>query len=440
MNKAMNRILKEALEKVDPPKEDLDFIDASLKNLLEILKKEIKKLKIKTEIFVGGSFAKKTMIKKDVYDIDVFVRFSQEYEDKKIEISKLLNKILDSMAIKKINIAKIHGSRDYFRIGIRHDFFIELIPVTKIKIPREARNITDLSYSHVNYIKKRVKSEKVRDDIRIAKAFCYANGCYGAESYIKGFSGYGLELLIYHYKSFVKFLKAMAMANAKKQGLIIDIEKHYKNKNRVLIDMNASKLSSPIILVDPTFRQRNALAALSTETFKKFQRACKSFLRNPNIKAFEEKKVDLEKLKANAKKQGLEFIQLNAKTNKQMGDIAGSKLLKFFKYLGRDIATRFDIKHNGFGYNGKKGCTMYFAAKSRRELIAVGPFAKDKQAVAAFKKAHKGKNSKTYIKAGRIFARDKITFTLKDFLKEWMKNKNNKKTMKEMSIVELSIS
>ena len=56
--------------------------------------------------------------------------------------------------------------------------------------------------------KKKIKG-KILDEIRLAKAFCHANGCYGAESYIKGFSGYALELLVYHYGSFQKFVKAI---------------------------------------------------------------------------------------------------------------------------------------------------------------------------------------------------------------------------------------
>ena len=59
--------------------------------------------------------------------------------------------------------------------------------------------------------------------------------------------------------------------------------------------MNSSKLTSPIILVDPTYKQRNALAALSEETFEKFKQASKKFLKNPSIKYFEIVKWDLEK-------------------------------------------------------------------------------------------------------------------------------------------------
>ena len=38
------------------------------------------------------------------------------------------------------------------------------------------------------------------------------------------------------------------------------------------MNLNASKLNSPIILIDPTYKQRNTLAALSNETFENFKK------------------------------------------------------------------------------------------------------------------------------------------------------------------------
>ncbi|KKM97203.1 hypothetical protein LCGC14_1170500, partial [marine sediment metagenome] len=76
-----------------------------------------------------------------LYGIDVFIRFNKKY---KKEISELTGKILEGF-----NKKRIHGSRDYFRIKINSSFFVEIIPVKKIKNSRESENITDLSYSHV---------------------------------------------------------------------------------------------------------------------------------------------------------------------------------------------------------------------------------------------------------------------------------------------------
>ena len=427
-NKNMNQILREVLEKIDPSKEDLKLIDNSMKDILGKVKSNISKQKIKAEVFVGGSFAKGTLIKKDYYDIDIFVRFDARYNDE--ELSKMLGKLFSNIKA----VSKVHGSRDYYRVKVQDNLFIEFIPVKKISKPKEAENITDMSYSHVNYIKKKVKTEKIKDDIRIAKAFCYATGTYGAESYIKGFSGYAIELLVHKYKGFVKWLKAMSKVDNDK--LVIDIERDYKTKQHVLMDLNSAKLSSPVILIDPTFPQRNALAALSQETFEKFKKEAKTFLKNPNVKSFEVKKVDLTKIQKNAKKHQHEFIQLIAKTNKQEGDIAGSKLLKFFKHLGNQVAKYFEVKHDGFGYNGEQSAAIYFVLKSKGEITQAGPFIKDKKSVVAFKRKHK----KTIIKSGRIYSKDKITFSGREFFNQWIKNKNNKIRMKEMSIISLSLA
>ena len=418
--KKINSVLKEVLKKVEPSKEDITLIENSLKDFLERFEKKLKSLKINAEVFVGGSFAKHTVIKKDNYDVDIFVRFDKKYDNR--EISNLLAKALKPFR----NITKVHGSRDYFRLKIGPTFFIELIPVKKIKTLKEAENITDLSYSHVKYINRKVKSEKTLEDIRIAKAFCYANKCYGAESYIQGFSGYALELLIYYYKSFIRFVNAIVKMTDEK--VVIDIEKHYRNKQIALMDINSAKLDSPIILVDPTYKSRNALAALSDDTFGRFKLACKKFLRNPSIKSFEIEKTDLNKVKTDAKKKKYEFILIEAKTNKQAGDIAGSKLLKFYRHIGAEIEDFFHVKKKGFNYNGKKSARYFFVVKDKGEIIRAGPYLKDKKHVAKFKKKHK----KTFSDKGRIHVKKKINFTLKDFIETW-KTKNKKK-LREMDI------
>ena len=299
MKQKINSILKEALESASPPEEDLELIRKSLKEFLEKFEKSLKKL-IAADIFIGGSYAKNTMIRKKDYDVDIFVRYKNGKD-----ISALTKKALTGFDFKTV-----HGSRDYFQVKGAENVLFEIVPVKKIAKPKDAENITDLSYSHVKYIKKRVRTKKMLDEIRLAKIFCYANNYYGAESYINGFSGYALELLIYYYGGFLKFIQAMTKT---KEKIIIDIEKNYRNKSQIMMDVNSSKLKSPIILIDPTYKQRNAAAALSEEVFKNFQKVCRNFLKNPSIKAFEPKKIDFEKIKKDAQKKELESILLEAK-------------------------------------------------------------------------------------------------------------------------------
>ena len=424
MKKNINQILKNVLDKINPSKEELDSMNKSVKIFISELEKKLKTAKINAEVFVGGSFAKKTMIKKGLYDIDIFVRFNEEYKGK--DISKVLEKFIG----KGKNVSLIHGSRDYFKIEPEgKNFFMEIIPVIKVKNPKEAENITDLSYFHVNYVKKKLRTEKMLDEIKIAKAFCHANKCYGAESYINGFSGYALELLIINYKSFLSLVKAIIKLEDKK---IIDIEKLYKNKLEINMNMNSAKVTSPIVLIDPTFKERNALAALSGETFENFQEVCKKFLKNPSMEMFEAREIDFEKEKKNAKKNNFEFILLESKTDKQKGDVAGSKLVKFYKHLSKELEKFYEIKNKGFEYNGEKEAKYFFTVKKRKEVIFSGPEVKDKsENIKRFKMRHKD----IFEKKGKLYAREKLDKKINEFFKDWI-NANSQK-MIEMYISEI---
>jgi tRNA CCA-adding enzyme len=362
-----------------------------------------------------------------LYDIDIFARFNEKYKGK--NISELLEKVIGKTKIGKVSL--IHGSRDYFKIEPKNqNFFIEIIPVIKVKNPKEAENITDLSYFHVNYVKRKL-TEKMIEDIRLAKAFCHANKCYGAESYINGFSGYALELLLPYYKGFSDFIKSMTKIKDKE---IVDIEKLYKNKQELNMNMNGAKMVSPIVLIDPTYKERNALAALSKETFENFQKACRKFLENPSADMFEIKNIDFEKAKKNAQKNNFEFILLEAKTDKQEGDIAGSKLVKFYKHLSDELERFYDIKNKGFEYGGEKSARYFFAIKRKKEIIISGPETKDKKEnIKKFRQRHKD----IFEKKGSFYAREKLSKKINEFFKDWM-NTNSEK-IREMYIRELTI-
>jgi len=407
--KNIKKILDEQILSIHPPKEKLDKIEIETKKFIADLKKKIKNYK--AEIFVGGSIAKGTLIKKDKYDVDIFVRFDKKYKDK--EVSEILAKILEGK--------RIHGSRDYFQIQ-KENLIFEIVPTIKIKKPEEARNVTDLSYFHVKYIKNKIKGKKnLAQEIMLAKAFCYANSCYGAESYIKGFSGYALELLVSYYGSFLKFMKTVK----DKEKIILDPEKHYKNKNEVLLELNESKLQSPIIFVDPTYKQRNALAALSEETFEKFKNICNNFLKNPG-KSFFGKKDFGEELK-----KYKNLIIIETKTQRQKGDIGGSKLKKFYEYLCYKLKRDFEIQKSEFEYNEDKNAGKnYFVLKQKSEIILEGPPINNKQNTESFKKKHKN----TYTKKGRIYAKER-TKTFKEFFTEL----KNDKTLKEMEVSEVRL-
>jgi len=430
-DKKLKQILSEQLSLIKPTGQEFLILKKQACLLKDKIESSAKKLKIKAGCFIGGSLAKGTIIKKERYDIDIFVRFEKNQKQKEAEcISESLEKILKHS---KVKFQRIHGSRDYFIIQEREkgggkgkektkSIFFEIIPVLKIAKPQQAENTTDLSFFHVSYIMKETrKNPKLADEIMLAKAFCHAQGCYGAESYISGFSGYALELLICNYKSFANFIKQVAGSTEK---IVIDKEKLYKNRQDVLLNMNEAKLQSPVVLVDPTFKERNALAALSDETFEKFRKACLKFLKAPSRKFFQQKKIN---------EKQFNFI-LEAETEKQAGDIAGSKLIKFCRFLSMEIDKLFVIKKANFEYDESRNTGIfYLSLKRKKEIILEGPPAGMQERLASFRKAHKN----VFIKRGKAYAREKADISFGQFLK--MFKKENSRKIKEMGITNITV-
>lgn len=425
-------ILEDELKRVKIDlKEKRELIEITRK-IVNKIEERLKNKKIDAKVFIGGSLAKDTILRKDSYDIDIFVRFGGKYSEKDIE--KNMGKIFFLFNIKglKLKIKKLHGSRDYYQIKLKNsNIIVEVVPTLFINKPEEARNVTDLSYFHVKYIKERIKKNKrLADDIILAKAFCHAQKVYGAESYVKGFSGYTLELLVCHYYGFIKFLNEIVNSHGQ---IIVDPGKKYASKKEVLDCLNKAKTQSPIVIVDPTFKDRNVASSLSKETFDKFKVSAKAFLEKPSIDFFEPKKIIINDLIRKAKIEEATFVALELITNKQEGDVAGTKMLKFSKIMSRELERYVDVLEEHFDYNGSKKSIVYYILRKKNELILEGPSLEHKEAVENFKKVH----PIWFIESKRIKCAQDTNIKIEDIIKNYIKK--NKRQMKEMGIKKIKI-
>lgn len=412
---------------------DLDFsldrreisaLKKDTKVFVEVMQKHLLKKKIDADVFVGGSLAKGTLMKAKEYDVDVFVRFDWKYEDLSKELEKVVGGASKELGIK---LEKLHGSRDYFRMQKNSKLVFEIIPVLRIKNIREARNVTDLSYFHVKYIRKRM-APGMEKELGLLKAFSKALKVYGAETYINGFSGYGLECLIIHYKTFKKTL--MGLVKVKAGGrLVIDPAKHFSKKDDVFFELNESKISGPLVLIDPTWKERNVLASLNRETFERFQIGALKFLENPSEDLFVEFDVDPREIERRAKKRKGEFLHIVLKTDRQEGDIAGTKMKKFAKFITNDLKKYYTILDKDFSYSGRgKTANYYLVLKSKGEVAKIGPPLEMKESVKKFR----SKNKDLFEKNGMLHARILVDFSGKDYLKKF--KENSMKKVKEMGI------
>ena len=214
--------------------------------------------------------------------------------------------------------------------------------------------------------------------------------------------------------------------------LIIDPAKHYRNRNDVMIGMNASKLKSPIVLIDPTYKERNALAALSQESFSKFQKASRDFLKKPSLKFFEEQEIVPYEIERFAKSKRAEFLHVILYTDRQAGDIAGTKLKKFHYFLENEIRKYFELLLHRFSYDDNQKADLYLVVKQKKEIIRKGPPLGMRKETKIFKRLYKN----TFVKDDRVYTRIKLKMSGKEFIKKMAKDK---KQLMEMGITKIEV-
>lgn len=393
------KVLSNVLDKISLSETELKLIKKETNELLAILKKQ------GLDANIGGSLAKGTILKKANQDVDIFIVLKKEN----------LSKFEKLVAKTKLKYELIHGSRDYIQIK-RENVVFELIPVLKLDKNNKIENVTDFSLVHVKYIKSILtKNKKLANEIKLAKAFCHAQKCYGAESYIGGFSGYALEVLVCHYGGFLKFLSKI------KSEKIIDPKRYFKNKSEVMRELNQSKLQSPVILIDPTYKYRNVCAGLTQETYELFLNKSVEFLKSPSEEFFQKKEFSLDDFQTEAKKENLVVYELTIKTDRQEGDIAGTKMKKFFKYIIRELERKKQqVVKSEFVYGQEKEALAYLAIAKKDLIEIIGPKLEMKDAIKEFKKVRKI----TYTSKGFVCAKEIVSiedlFTRQTFTAEGM--------------------
>ncbi|MGK0208868.1 MAG: tRNA nucleotidyltransferase (CCA-adding enzyme) [Patescibacteria group bacterium] len=333
---------------------------------------------------IGGSLAKGTLVVKDKQDVDIFVVFGDENS------LQSLGDILAGIDF-GVEPRRVHGSRDYFQLIFPHVYF-ELIPVIALDEGNLCyANVTDMSLSHVKYITSKTKGkEYLLNDIRLAKAFTRARGFYGAESYMRGFSGYSLEILVLYFGSFENFLKGLILISKKKGDRVIDPEGFYGSAREVMYTLNASKISGPLIVVDPTCNLRNVVAGLGEETFGRFIDCAIMFLKNPTLEYFEPYVIDDNALGRRAEKVGGELLIVNLETMKEKDDVAGTKCRKFFDFFVSELSRNGqEVEYTEFSYPGSGILAVgYVIVVAAETMLVRGPDVSKQQAVSAFTKAN----------------------------------------------------
>ncbi|MFH1450635.1 MAG: CCA tRNA nucleotidyltransferase [archaeon] len=324
----MEKLLSEVAEAITPKNKERDNLRKFANKVVKLINKHGYAASIE------GSLAKDTWISGN-HDIDIFVFFEKStnrelFEKEGVEVGKKVIKELGGTA------ELAYSEHPYTRAQIK-GVNLDIVPAYRLERVEDRGSAVDRTPFHTKYVSEHLTQYQKRE-VRLLKQFTKGVGVYSAKEKVRGFSGYLCELLVLNYGS----LKGVAKAAVNKweYGLVIDLEKHHKNRRDAF-----KKFQDALIVIDPTDMNRNVAAALDENNFEIFIQAFKNFLKKPTIQFFFPNLVEPyseTELAQEMAKHGEIFI-LKFKTPKIQEDILYSQLRKTRKNL-RKAFEHFDFK------------------------------------------------------------------------------------------------
>jgi len=227
----ISEIIDQALELVIPSKGE---VEKAMKAEEELRKRldDILKSYPQLEYRFLGSYARNTWLRGNL-EIDVFILFPEETPIEELErIGLEIGKaVVDEYELRYAAHPYVHGKV----FGVE----VDVVPCYKLKSPDKIKSAVDRTPFHHDWLKDRIKGKE--NDVRLLKQFLKANGIYGAEYKVRGFSGYLCELLVVFYGSFLDVVKNAVKLTRKPDDVgLSDIEKLKKNNfsDRDILSIN----------------------------------------------------------------------------------------------------------------------------------------------------------------------------------------------------------
>ena len=253
------------LKDIKPTDEEKRHIEDVSSRVINFLQDACDEREVDAKVTLVGSVSKNTALK-GKSDIDIFIAFPLD---------------TDKAKLKEIGLDLAHACCDEFGSEAEHHFAshpyvtthiegceVDIVPCYAINDGSQLKSAVDRTILHTRYVKQRL-SKSQEDEVLLLKRFMAMTGTYGSEFKVGGFAGYLCELLIIHYGDFESTLKA---AINWKYHEVIDLEGF----------ATSGKFKEPLIVIDPTDKNRNVGAALRLDKMAEFIQSARNYIFSDN--------------------------------------------------------------------------------------------------------------------------------------------------------------
>ncbi|MGC8970095.1 MAG: CCA tRNA nucleotidyltransferase, partial [Conexivisphaera sp.] len=264
-------VVEEVKARLRPSPEERRRADGVAARALEAASRALADLGLRGEARLGGSYAHDTWLAGHA-DVDVFLLL-EPGTDLEAEGLRAAERALELAGAGRVE--RRYAEHPYMS-GEVEGIRVEVVPC--YRVPRGSwMSAADRSPYHTEYLLGRL-NDPLRDEIRATKAFMRAQGIYGAEIKVRGFSGYLVEVLTLSYGNLVGLMRAAA---SWRPGEVVSPEP-------LQADVAAIHRGALLVVPDPVDQRRNLGAAVSAWSLGRFVVASEMFLEEPDTKFFEE--------------------------------------------------------------------------------------------------------------------------------------------------------
>jgi tRNA nucleotidyltransferase (CCA-adding enzyme) len=247
---------KELLKKYKLSSDERAYREALISNVIQKINGIIEDMNLEASPVLVGSSARGTSLKNS--DIDIFIRFSTEYDKKQLERYGL------DIGFKVISDGVAKYAEHPYVSGFVDNIKIDIVPCYRMKMGERTKSSVDRTPLHTEFLNS-VMNDEERDQAIILKLFLKRIGVYGSELRTEGFSGYVSELCIHYFNTFENFLRFVC-----------------NSRGQLVIGPKLSEFNSPVILMDPVDSNRNAASAVSKKSLSILRIASSLYLKTPD--------------------------------------------------------------------------------------------------------------------------------------------------------------
>lgn len=337
----IERIFEKIAVGISPNKQELSDERKFAASLIEKLSKKLPK---NVKILFVGSAARDTGLKGD-RDIDLFAAFPREM-DEDVIVKKTFAAAKNAVKAKWVTH---YAEHPYLQTTIT-GFKVEVIPCFQVEPHSGIKSAVDRSPLHMQYLEKKL-TQRQRRDVRVLKKLLKIQGVYGAEVEVGGFSGLVCEQLMLKYGGLENLLRE---ASKWMPPVFIDYEGTWNAESKSgKMELLHKFPDSKLVLIDVIDRNRNAAAAVSSQSLAKFILLARAFVKKPNESFFAEKKNthSAAKVQQLLQTRGTKFVVVEMKKPNIIEDISFPQLKRSEKNICREL------QKSGFKVLGS--CDLY---------------------------------------------------------------------------------